>query len=164
MHEALDSLGVDDLAVVAMSKGPDRHAGREQFHVRNKQSFTLLPDSAAMHFLQRLRDGLTATPLERTARNVRRPNLQVHLMRFPALGQSAKKPCWRISARRGRFQPPASAIWKPLMGFLKNLLNKFTIGSIVSDSWLEVFNIITSEECTTARHLSNSRRLIPCSH
>lgn len=56
VHEALDDLGLDDLAVVAISKGPDRHAGREQFHIRNKPSFTLPPDSAAMHFLQRLRD------------------------------------------------------------------------------------------------------------
>jgi excinuclease ABC subunit C len=56
VHEALDGLGVDDLAVVAISKGPDRHAGREQFHIRDKPSFTLPSDSAAMHFLQRLRD------------------------------------------------------------------------------------------------------------
>ena len=56
VHEALDDLGIDNLAVVAISKGPDRHAGREQFHIRDKPSFTLPPDSAAMHFLQRLRD------------------------------------------------------------------------------------------------------------
>ena len=56
VHKALDDLGVDDLAVVAISKGPDRHAGLEQFHIRDKPSFTLPPDSAAMHFLQRLRD------------------------------------------------------------------------------------------------------------
>jgi excinuclease ABC subunit C len=56
VHEALDDLGLDDLVVVAISKGPDRHAGREQFHIRHKPSFTLPQDSAAMHFLQRLRD------------------------------------------------------------------------------------------------------------
>jgi excinuclease ABC subunit C len=56
VHEALDDLGLDDLVVVAISKGPDRHAGREQFHIRDKPSFTLPQDSAAMHFLQRLRD------------------------------------------------------------------------------------------------------------
>ncbi|NBP48037.1 MAG: excinuclease ABC subunit UvrC [Alphaproteobacteria bacterium] len=56
VHEALDDLGINDLAVVAISKGPDRHAGREQFHIRGRPSFTLPPDSAAMHFLQRLRD------------------------------------------------------------------------------------------------------------
>ena len=56
VHEALDGLGLDDLVVVAISKGPDRNAGREQFHRRGRQSFTLPQDSATMHFLQRLRD------------------------------------------------------------------------------------------------------------
>ena len=56
VHDALDDLGLDDLTVIAISKGPDRHAGREQFHQRGRPSFTLPPDSAAMHFLQRLRD------------------------------------------------------------------------------------------------------------
>ena len=56
VHEALGELGLDDLPVVAISKGPDRLAGREQFHIRGQTSFTLPPDSATMHFLQRLRD------------------------------------------------------------------------------------------------------------
>ena len=54
--EVMAQLGVDDIDVVAISKGPDRNAGREQFHMKHKYSFTLPPDSAAMHFLQRLRD------------------------------------------------------------------------------------------------------------
>jgi excinuclease ABC subunit C len=54
--EVLDELGLEDIQTVAISKGPDRHAGREQFHIRGRDSFTLPPDSAAMHFLQRLRD------------------------------------------------------------------------------------------------------------
>lgn len=56
VHTVLDELALSDLQVVAISKGPDRHAGREQFHIRGRPSFTLPPDSATMHFLQRLRD------------------------------------------------------------------------------------------------------------
>ncbi|MDC1121480.1 excinuclease ABC subunit UvrC [Alphaproteobacteria bacterium] len=56
VHEVLDELAITDMQVVAISKGPDRHAGREQFHIRDRPSFTLSPDSAGMHFLQRLRD------------------------------------------------------------------------------------------------------------
>ena len=55
MHDVLDELAVSILRL-AISKGPDRHAGREQFHILGRPSFTLPPDSAAMHFLQRLRD------------------------------------------------------------------------------------------------------------
>ena len=37
----MDELGLDDICVVAVSKGPDRNAGREQFHMRGRNSFTL---------------------------------------------------------------------------------------------------------------------------
>ena len=56
VHEVMDALGLDDIAVVAISKGPDRNAGKEQFHIRGQNSFTLPMDSPSMHFLQRLRD------------------------------------------------------------------------------------------------------------
>ncbi|MGB1182520.1 MAG: excinuclease ABC subunit UvrC [Candidatus Puniceispirillaceae bacterium] len=56
VHEVLDELQLDDIAVVAISKGPDRNAGKEQFHIRGQDSFTLPMDSPSMHFLQRLRD------------------------------------------------------------------------------------------------------------
>ena len=54
--EVMRELGVDDITVVGISKGPDRNAGREQFHIEGREIFTLPHDSAAMHFLQRLRD------------------------------------------------------------------------------------------------------------
>ena len=56
VREVLQELGVDDITAVGVSKGPDRNAGREQFHIDGRDSFTLPPDSPAMHFLQRLRD------------------------------------------------------------------------------------------------------------
>ncbi|WP_374764344.1 excinuclease ABC subunit UvrC [Yunchengibacter salinarum] len=54
--ETLNGLGVADVALVAVSKGPDRHAGREQFHMPGRASFTLPPNAPVMHYLQRLRD------------------------------------------------------------------------------------------------------------
>ena len=56
VYEVLEELGIDDIIAIGVSKGPDRNAGREQFHKRGKKSFTLPPDSPAMHYLQRLRD------------------------------------------------------------------------------------------------------------
>ena len=56
VHEVLDELQLDDISVVAISKGPDRNAGKEQFHIRGQDSFTLPMDCPSMHFLQRLRD------------------------------------------------------------------------------------------------------------
>ena len=54
--EVLRELDIDDIMTVGVSKGPDRNAGREQFHIDGRDSFTLSSDSPAMHFLQRLRD------------------------------------------------------------------------------------------------------------
>ena len=56
VYEVLNELGIDDIVAIGVSKGPDRNAGREQFHTRDKKSFTLKPDSPVMHYLQRLRD------------------------------------------------------------------------------------------------------------
>jgi len=54
--ETLEELGVTDVAIVAISKGPDRHAGREQFHRTGKPTFTMPLNDPVLYYLQRLRD------------------------------------------------------------------------------------------------------------
>ena len=49
-------LGVEDVAVVGISKGPDRDAGREHFYAPGKEPFRLDPKSPVLYYLQRLRD------------------------------------------------------------------------------------------------------------
>ncbi|MDA0655531.1 MAG: excinuclease ABC subunit C, partial [Proteobacteria bacterium] len=49
-------LGIDDVGLLAVSKGPDRNAGREQFHMTGRQSFILPSRDPVLHYLQRLRD------------------------------------------------------------------------------------------------------------
>ncbi|MDD9900905.1 MAG: excinuclease ABC subunit UvrC [Alphaproteobacteria bacterium] len=53
---ALADLGMDDLAVAAIAKGPDRNAGRETFFVPGREPFTLPPRDPLLYYLQRLRD------------------------------------------------------------------------------------------------------------
>ncbi len=52
----LDDLGVGDLAVVGVAKGPDRDAGREHFFVAGKPSFMLAARDPVLYYIQRLRD------------------------------------------------------------------------------------------------------------
>lgn len=52
----LEELGVDDVPLVAIAKGPDRDAGREWFHMDGRAPFQLPPRDAVLYFLQRLRD------------------------------------------------------------------------------------------------------------
>ncbi len=54
--ETLEELGVTDVPTVAISKGPDRHAGREQFHRVGKPTFTMPLNDPVLYYLQRLRD------------------------------------------------------------------------------------------------------------
>jgi excinuclease ABC subunit C len=49
-------LGVEDVTLVAISKGPDRDAGREHFYMPGKEPFRLDPKSPVLYYLQRLRD------------------------------------------------------------------------------------------------------------
>jgi excinuclease ABC subunit C len=55
-REVLETLGLTDIAMVAISKGPDRDAGLEQFVSAEKGTFRLRPDDPALMHLQRLRD------------------------------------------------------------------------------------------------------------
>ncbi|HEX3424321.1 MAG TPA: excinuclease ABC subunit UvrC [Sphingomicrobium sp.] len=54
--EAMEDAGVHDVPVVGVSKGPDRNAGRETFHLPGGRELTLPPNSALLFYLQRLRD------------------------------------------------------------------------------------------------------------
>ena len=56
VSEVMEDAGVHDVPVVAVSKGPDRNAGRETFHMPGGRELTLPPNSALLFYLQRLRD------------------------------------------------------------------------------------------------------------
>ena len=49
-------LGIEDLAIVSIAKGPDRNAGRERFFLPGRPPFSLEPRDPVLYFLQRLRD------------------------------------------------------------------------------------------------------------
>jgi excinuclease ABC subunit C len=53
---ALEELGINDVAVAAIAKGPERDAGRERFFTAEREPFSLPPRDALLYYLQRLRD------------------------------------------------------------------------------------------------------------
>jgi excinuclease ABC subunit C len=55
-REVMADLGVDDVALVGVAKGPDRDAGLERFFMPGKAPFMLEPRSPVLYYLQRLRD------------------------------------------------------------------------------------------------------------
>jgi excinuclease ABC subunit C len=52
----LADLGIDDLPVVGVAKGPDRNAGRERFFRDGEPPLSLEPKDPVLYYLQRLRD------------------------------------------------------------------------------------------------------------
>ena len=55
-QQVLADLGIADVPVVAIAKGPDRDAGRERFFLPGKPPMGLDPKSPVLYYLQRLRD------------------------------------------------------------------------------------------------------------
>src|SRR5271163_2331842 len=55
-QEVVDELGIADVAIVGIAKGPDRNAGRERFFMPGRPPFSLDPRDPVLYFLQRLRD------------------------------------------------------------------------------------------------------------
>ena len=54
--ETLAELGISDLPLVGVAKGPDRDAGRETFYIPGREPFMLPPRDPVLYFVQRLRD------------------------------------------------------------------------------------------------------------
>ena len=54
--EVLTGLGLHDIVVAGVAKGPDRDAGLERFFLPGREPFMLDPKSPVLYYLQRLRD------------------------------------------------------------------------------------------------------------
>src|SRR6476661_6405716 len=55
-QETLATLGITDIPLMAVAKGPDRDAGLETFFVPGREPFKLKPRDPVLYFVQRLRD------------------------------------------------------------------------------------------------------------
>jgi len=56
-REVLADLGLHDICLIGVAKGPDRDAGREHFHIPgHERSIMLEPRDPVLYFVQRLRD------------------------------------------------------------------------------------------------------------
>ena len=56
VSEILTNFKLDKIKICAVSKGKERNAGEEKFHLLGQNSFTLEKNSSIMFFLQKLRD------------------------------------------------------------------------------------------------------------
>ena len=54
--QVFQDLGIDDVPVAAIAKGPDRNAGRERIFLQGRDPWSPVERDPLLHFLQRLRD------------------------------------------------------------------------------------------------------------
>jgi excinuclease ABC subunit C len=90
--ETLQELGVyDDVTVVAIAKGVDRHAGREEFFMNERAPFRLPENDPTLHYLQRIRDEVHRFAIG--AHRTRRKNeiVKSPLDGIPGVGAKRKK-------------------------------------------------------------------------
>ncbi len=79
------------VAVVAISKGPDRNAGREWFHIDGRPPFQLPINDPVLHYLQRLRDEAHRFAIG-SQRTRRQKNLTESVLdQIPGIGAKRKK-------------------------------------------------------------------------
>ena len=89
--ESLAGLGLDDLPVVAIAKGPNRNAGRERFFLPDRAPMSLEPQDPVLYYLQRLRDEAhrfaIGTHRERRVKAMGRSEIDL----IPGIGPARKK-------------------------------------------------------------------------
>ena len=56
VHEALKNYDLSGIAIIAISKGPERNAGKEFYHQMGKESFSLPFQSPIAFYMQNIRD------------------------------------------------------------------------------------------------------------
>jgi len=56
VQSVFDELGIDEVTLVGIAKGPERDAGRERFFMTGREPFMMEPRSPVLYYLQRLRD------------------------------------------------------------------------------------------------------------
>jgi excinuclease ABC subunit C len=89
--QVLAELGIDDVPLVGIAKGPDRNAGREIFHLPNGSELSLEVNSPALFYIQRLRDEAHRFAIG-THRNKRSKAIESNpLDDVPGIGPSRKK-------------------------------------------------------------------------
>lgn len=87
----LADLGVTDVPLVAIAKGPDRDAGREWFHTAAKPPFQLPPRDPVLYYLQRLRDEAHRFAITTHRAGRSKSLITSELDEIPGIGSARKK-------------------------------------------------------------------------
>jgi excinuclease ABC subunit C len=90
-REIFQALGLTQVALMAVAKGPDRDAGRETLFMPDREAIKLEPRDPVLYFIQRLRDEahrfVIGSHRKRRTKDIREAGLQ----EIPGIGPSRKR-------------------------------------------------------------------------
>ena len=87
----LPNLASTDVPLIAISKGPDRDAGRETFHMPGRASFKLPARDPVLYFVQRLRDEAHRFAIGSHRQKRRRDIREAGLQEISGIGPTRKR-------------------------------------------------------------------------
>jgi excinuclease ABC subunit C len=90
-EETLATLGIMDVPMLAVAKGPDRDAGMETFFVPGRDPFKLKPRDPVLYFVQRLRDEAHRFAVGSHRVRRRRDLREAGLQEIPGIGPTRKR-------------------------------------------------------------------------
>jgi excinuclease ABC subunit C len=90
-REIFSELGIADVPMVAIAKGPDRDAGRETFHMPGRPAFKLPPRDPVLYFVERLRDEAHRFAIGSHRQRRRRDIREAGLQEIAGIGPTRKR-------------------------------------------------------------------------
>jgi excinuclease ABC subunit C len=90
-RETLAELGVTDVPLVGVAKGPDRDAGRETFFMPGRGSFKLPQRDPVLYFVQRLRDEAHRFAIGSHRQKRKKDIREAGLQEIPGIGPTRKR-------------------------------------------------------------------------
>ncbi|WAC25683.1 excinuclease ABC subunit UvrC [Ancylobacter sp. SL191] len=89
--ETLAGLGITDVPLIGVAKGPDRDAGRETFYREGQTPFRLEPRDPVLYFVQRLRDEAHRFAIGSHRARRKKDITQAGLQEIPGVGPTRKR-------------------------------------------------------------------------
>ncbi len=89
--ETLAEMGVTDVRLVAIAKGPDRDAGRETFFMAGRSPFKLPPRDPLLYFIERLRDEAHRFAIGSHRTRRKKDIREAGLQEIPGIGPTRKR-------------------------------------------------------------------------
>jgi excinuclease ABC subunit C len=90
-QETLRSLGIVDVPLLTIAKGPDRDAGRETFFMAGRSPFKLPPRDPLLYFIERLRDEAHRFAIGSHRARRKKDIREAGLQEIPGIGPTRKR-------------------------------------------------------------------------